>query len=105
MFVPEKGKFKIGENIPKYVLLFEDLNIRKEFTAEGGGLGSTATSSIQVKSSVQYCIWDNLNQNIIGYGEVGSKMKLLLLPERPEYIKIIDELTKKIIKKSPLKLK
>ena len=105
MFVPEKGEFKFGKIIPKYVLLFEDLNIEKEFKADGGGLGSSPQTIIEVNSSLQYCIWDNQNHNIIGYGEVGSTTVSLILPKRSGYIKIFDELSKKIIEKSPLKLK
>lgn len=72
-------------------------------TAEGGGLGKTPESAINIFSSIKYLIWDNVQEKIVGYDQFTENLKTMVMPSKIEYINLFEKYIKQIVQKSPFK--
>ena len=102
MFVPLSGDVKYYDTTPDYVLFFEDLLFIKDFREESGGLGRGTVQRYSMQAGVNYLLWDNNKQKIVGYGKLGNDLNFLDFPTRENYVQLFEKWALLIVQKSPL---
>ena len=102
MFVPESGTVSYYDLIPNFVLFFDNLSFKKSFGVQGGSLGSKGQKTFTMEIELNYCLWDNNNQQIASYGILTKTANLFNYPKKEHYISIFEELAAQIIQESPL---
>jgi hypothetical protein len=103
IFTPSSGKLSYKNILPDYVLLFEDLYFLKDYIEErGAGLGRGTSSKYTLDTGVEYLLWDNYKEKIVGYGILTKSLNLFDYPSRDVYLSIFEEFANSIIKMSPI---
>lgn len=52
-------------------------------------------------AGIEYIVWDYKSRNLVCYGKVEEKSNLLSVPEKEDYLNVIEKLADVIIQKSP----
>ena len=100
--VPDSGQIKYRDQIPDYVIFFEDLYFLKDFMEERTGIGRGSSEKYTLEAGLEYLLWDNKKQKIATYGKLSQSMSLFNFPSKENYMQIIESYALSIIEKSPL---
>jgi len=100
MFAPISGQVIYQNQVPGYVLFFEDLNFKKNYFAPSSSSYSTL-EQYSLTGSVEYLIWDNKVQKIVAYGEIKKKYASRILPTKSSFTEIFEYYAIAIIENSP----
>lgn len=99
--IPETDDLTIQKERVDFLLLFDDLGFSKNYSVEGSSLGRVGQASYTLKIGFEYLIWDFKNQKVAGYGRISQKAKLLVVPQKEDFIQVLDKLVEILIQKSP----
>ncbi len=102
MFIPESGIVKYHDVVPNFVLFFDNISFSKSIGIQGGSLGSKGQKTFSMEIELNYCLWDNNNQQIASYGKLKKTSNLFNYSKKEHYIKIFEQLAALIIQESPL---
>lgn len=105
IFAPSSGKIIYKNIIPDYVLFFEDLYFLKDYVEERAGIGRGTSSKYTFDTGVEYLLWDNYKEKIVGYGMLTKSLNLFDYPSKDDYLSIFEEFASLIIKMSPIVIK
>lgn len=103
LLIPEKGKLFQTDNPTDYSLLIQ--SIVWETTAveeQTKPVGGNIVQRIEFKLRLSYALWDNRKEALAGYGLINEKRYLISLPDRIFYIQFFEEISRMIVRKSPL---
>ncbi|MBI3123470.1 MAG: hypothetical protein HYZ10_03620 [Ignavibacteriales bacterium] len=113
----ELDKLSIEFQIPKlsekngrfaqidYLVIFDKLYFTKLAKISGSSLGSVGESTYLLSAGIEYIVWDNKTRKLVSYGKVEEKSNLLTVPQKGDYLNVIEKLADVIIQKSPFAAK
>lgn len=104
LFVPA-GKIVNKGITLEYVLIIEDLYFLKDMEEKNPSLGRGTNQLFTMIAGIEYLLWDNKKEKLVGYGSLNRKMQLFAIPEREEYIGVLENFALSIIQKSPFSQK
>jgi hypothetical protein len=101
LFVPT-NKISNRGTMPEYILFIEDLYFLKDMEEKNQALGRGTNTLFTMVAGIEYLLWDNKKEKLVGYGELNRKLRLFAVPDREEYIGVLENFALSIIQKSPL---
>lgn len=103
--LPDSKDLSSGKEIADYILLFDDVSFSKVSSVDGASLGRVGEASFLLKIGFEYLIWDNKLKKVAGYGRISQKAKLLVVPQKEDFVVVLDKLTDLLVQKSPFVVK
>lgn len=102
IITPSSGRLSYNNITPDYVVFFEDLYFLKDYLEERTGIGRGTSSKYTLEAGLEYLIWDNRKEKIVGYGILEKSLNLFNFPAKENYLYIFEEFARAIINESPV---
>lgn len=99
--LPDPKDLSNGKEKADYILLFDDVSFSKVYSVDGASLGRVADGSYMLKIGFEYLIWDVKLSKVAGYGKISQKTKLLVVPQKEDFVVVLDKLAEMLVQKSP----
>ncbi|MBO6622246.1 MAG: hypothetical protein JJ892_13785 [Balneola sp.] len=103
VIIPQKGKLFDPNSPTDFTLLAQNISWEIEFVEEQSKpVGGSNNQRFEFSMNMKYVIWDNTKEVVAGFGNLKEKRNLTKIPERNYYLDFFEDLSRKIIRKSPI---
>ncbi len=103
VMVPESGKLQNPDQPTNFTLLTQSMDAEIDyFEEQSKPVGGNAVQKIEFTLNLKYVLWDNNKEQIAGYGLIKERRNLTALPERIFYIQLFEDISRQIVKNSPI---
>ncbi|XWN37064.1 MAG: hypothetical protein ROO71_14030 [Balneola sp.] len=103
VIIPQEGKLFDPSTPTDFTLLAQNITWEIEFVEEQSKpVGGSNNQRFEFSMNMKYVIWDNAKEVVAGFGNLKEKRNLTKIPERNYYLDFFEDLSRKIIRKSPI---
>lgn len=103
VLVPESGKLISADKPTNFSLLTQSIIWETGYVEEQSKpIGGNTVQRIEFTLRLKYVLWDNYKEQIAGYGQIHERRNLTALPDRIFYIQLFEDVSRLIIRESPL---
>lgn len=103
VLVPKSGKLYIEDIETDFSLLTQSIIWEIGYVEEQAKpVGGSTVQRVELSIKFRYVLWDNRKEQIAGYGIINESRNLTGTPSRVFYIQLFEDLSRQIVRESPL---